>query len=208
MIVSITRYTTRLALRVRNLVNGGQIKSWQELQLIIAPSEDRYANCCHQGGSPWFLTGCWPFHPTGVDLANPKPFDFPAIVLDAFDADADGRIVFLLDKRFHLLPDGRYIGILRVHPHTPPINLQPREAPRDPCEPLMPPGFYDMGGAQVRYSEEKRLKPCKPGLHPPHRPHHCCNLAVFDIDLGPECAQHMIDQCAVDLERDFCGEEV
>ena len=96
---------------------------------------------------------------------------------------------------------------MRVHPHTLPINLQPRETV-DSVDPTMPPGFYDAGGAQVHYSEERAVRGCKLGLAPKPKAHHCCNLAVFDIDLGPECAQHMVDQCAVDFERDFCGEEM
>lgn len=206
MIVTLTRYTTRLAVRIKNLLDGGQLVHWQELQLVIAPGEDEH-NDCHQGGSPWVLCGCWPFHPTGVDVANPSPHDFPALTLDAFETDDEGRVVFVLDKRFHKLPNGRYTGILRVHPHTPPINLVPHKPSPSVLKPIPIPSGYGVGrGSQVHY-ERCGKAPCGPLCAPPPPPRHACILARFDIDLGPECAQHMVDQCALEFTRNDCGEE-
>lgn len=206
MIVTVTRYTARLALRVKNLLDGGQVTDWRLLQLVIAPScEDRM--CCG-GGSPWILCGCWPFHPTGVDVANPAPHDFPAIVLDAFETDDEGRVVFRLDHRFHALPNGRYVGILRAHPHTPPINLvrdMPGGKPPPPKGVPLPPGYGIGNGAAVFYDKCGPL-PCDPPCPPPPPPPHVCVLAKFDIDLGPECSDHMVDQCAIELVRTDCGE--
>lgn len=195
MILSLTRYTTRLALRVKNLIDYGQLTDWHALQLVIMPGEERRSSC-HVGGSPWVLTGCWPFHPTGIDVANPPRPDFPAIVLDAFDSDDEGRIVFQLDQRVHMLPNGRYTGLLRIHPHTPPINLDAiaRLKVRAPL------------GAAVRYDNDGTIVPCEDKLVPMPPKQEACVLARFDIDLGPECAQHMVDQCAVELARPLCGD--
>ena len=209
MIVSLTRYTARLALRVKNLLDRGQLIDWRHLQLIIAPPSDKRFEC--GGGSPWILCGCWPYSPTGVDIANPPPPDFPAFVLDAFETDDEGRIVFLLDHRFHTLPFGRYMGILRVHPHTPPINAvrpQPGPPPPKPCSNgvVVPPGYGIGFPSQVRYGPHGRDY-CEPCPVPPPPPPKCCTLAEFDIELGPECAQHMVDQCVLTFERTDCGEE-
>ena len=208
MIVALSRYTTRLAVRIRNLQDGGQLIKWQDIQLVIAPGQEDAGPCCGVMGSPWILCGCWPFHPTGVDVANPSPHDFPAITLDAFTTDDEGRIVFQLDKRFHDLPNGRYTGILRVHPHTPPINLvpPPRRQHKQHHRVIIPPGYGIGFGSQIYY-DKCGEKPCEPPCFPPFPPVKCCVLSTFDIDLGPECAQHMVDQCALEFMRNDCGEE-
>lgn len=201
MIVYLTRYTTRLAVRLRTTTDGAQLTDWQQLQLIIMPRPR-----CWTGGSPWILTGCWPFHPTGIDVANPPLPDFPAIVMDAFDTDEEGRIVFILDKRVHELPNGRYFGLLRIHPHNVPINIAALD--RQKYHDHVP--WAQQGrGAAITYNREtqsNRMVPCNGErlFHKPPRP--CCDLFSFDIELGPECAQHMVDQAVVEFARSTCGD--
>ena len=183
-------------MRIRNTLDNGQLLDWHMLQLVILPPAPEHCGCCHVPNSPWVLTGCWPYHPTGVDLANPHIPDFPAIVYNAFETDAEGRIVFALDQRLHSLPAGRYDGIIRIGLHEVPINM-----PRLPKGPK--PGTL---GAQVTYTPDGHRTTCEPVPPlPPH--HHHCELAHFIIELGPECAQHMIDQCVVEFARTTCGEE-
>lgn len=201
MILTITRYTTRLALRIKSLLDRAQLTDWRQLQLVI----DRPRECAcskHVPGSPWILTGCWPFHPTGVDLANPCLPDFPAIVIDAFDSDDEGRVVFILDERIHSLPSARYSGTLRVHPHQLPINVAADLARHKECRP------WGQNGAMIRYDTNKRLQVCTPTHAVPCPPRHVCELAHFDIDLGPECAQHMIDQAVVEFANGGCGDDL
>lgn len=215
MILSLTRNTTRLALRVKDVVQGWQLYDWRDLRLIIAPGQlnredgggccwDNCCDCCDPMGSPWYLSGCWPFHPTGVDVANPsRYFDFPSIILDAFETDDEGRIVFLLDKRVHSLPNGRYTGILQRHAHALPINVPATDSVASNQHPLPAPLSL---GAMIHYEPQGTMAPCNQTVtfDPPRQD--ACILAMFDIDLGPECAQHMVDQMAVEFRRDDCGE--
>lgn len=198
MILTLTRYTTRLALRVKSILDLAQVTDWRNLQLVITPPHE-CPNSCHVPGSPWILTGCWPFHPTGIDLANPPVPDFAPIVLDAFETDDHGRVVFIIGERVWNLPSGRYGGILRVHPHKLPINIaaaikRSQIAPRP-------------AGASVRYDNGFK-HPCdmEPMEVVPRQ--RVCELARFDIDLGPECAQHMVDQAVVEFARADCIREV
>lgn len=195
MILSLTRYTARLALRIKNTKDLGQTTDWKQLQLVIQPPPLRKG--CHVGGSPWYLYGCWPFHPTGIDLANPHVPDFPAIAIDAFEADEEGRIVFILDHRVHDLPNGRYMGTVRIRSVTPPINI--------PLPRRVIPGHL---GAASRYTEDRYLTPCDAPPPVLIEPTPACDLFTFDIDLGPECAQHMVDQASVDMVRSSCGDDV
>lgn len=196
MIVTLTRYTTRLAIRLRNTLDGGQIINWRNLQLVVMPPAPENCGCCHVPNSPWVLTGCWPYHPTGVDVANPHRIDFPAMVFNAFETDKAGRIVFALDHRIDALPNGRYDGLIRVGLHEVPINM-PLPLSARHAKSL---------GAQVHYTPDGRLVPCEP-VPPPPLPVHACVLARFGIELGPECAQHMVDQCVVEFARGDCGED-
>lgn len=196
MIISLARYTARLAVRIKNTVDFGQLTDWQKLQLLIMRPMPRKG--CHVGGSPWYLHGCWPFHPTDVDLANPQPPDFPAIAIDAFEADEEGRVVFLLDNRVHALPNGRYAGVIRQHQHTQPINIPVQKTQA---------GFAPLG-AEIFYDEERRRVPCSLPEPILFNPEPSCELFRFDIDLGPECAQHMVDQAVVTLARSSCGDDL
>lgn len=188
MIITITRQTTRLALRLRNTFDGRYLQDYKNLQLVIRPPQ---IDPCHIGGSPWYLTGCWPFHPTCVDVANPPRPDFPAMTADAFEVDKEGRIVFIIPKKLYNLPNGRYEGVIRVH-HSLPINYPRKDV-----------AIYPWGqlGAQVHLEEGKGFVPCELPKCVIPEPKPACELYKFDIDLGPECAAHMVDQCAVDFTK-------
>lgn len=197
MILSLNRYTPRLALRIRNTVDRGQTTEWEKLQLVIEPAPMRKG--CHVGGSPWFLCGCWPFHPTGVDVANPCAPEFPAIIIDAEGTDLEGRVQFPLKDKIWDLPNGRYLGTVRIHSHTPPINI-----------PVVQKAYSVFGqlGAASTYNESKNKIPCC-CPHPiklVSEP--SCELFSFEIDLGPECAQHMVDQVEATVQRSTCGDDV
>lgn len=155
MIVSLSRYTSRLAVALESPADNARLMDWRHLQLLVMPPPPPKG----VPGSPWFLWGCWPFHPTGVDMSNPPRPDFPVICIDAFDCDTEGRIVFILDRRIHDLKPGRYQGEIRVHPHAAPINL-------------------------------------------PEQKFHVRTLYRFDIDLGPECAEHIVSQCVINFRRE------
>lgn len=190
MILYITRGTARIALRVRELNQNSQLTDWKQLQLLVQPGQ--WDVDCGPNGSPWFLYGCWPGKRTGVDIANPH-FDFPIIVYNAYELDNDGRIVFRLDERLYSLPNGRYTGILRVMPHVPPFKMTPIVLPKPEERDI--PAEYKIGrNCEVDFPEPPPV---------PHEPK-CCVLAHFDIDLGPECSEHYIDQVTVDM-RSGCG---
>jgi hypothetical protein len=192
-----------LALRVKEIGGQRQVTSWQELQLLIQPGQAGVDQMCFMG-SPWILTGCWPGHRTGVDVANFRP-DFPTICYNAHELDADGRVVFLLDNKLWCLPMGRYHGVLRVWPHLPsrPWGL-PYNVTHDLSREALPkhvvvPEEFRSGTVDCpfRFPEPE---PCPP------KPE-CCILAEFDIDLGPQCHDHVIDQVSVEYTKNFCGAE-
>ena len=194
MILPITRYTAQLAFKLQDFITCGTLT---DLQLLIMRGEWNEECGCKENymGSPLYLHGCWPFHPTDVDLANPIQPDFPVLVYDSFDVDEEGRVVFNFDDRLWELPDGRYTGVLRVRPVNPPINL-PQNIPK--LEPLY--------SAQSYYTLAHRLMPC--GYEPPTTT--CtpadpvCILTTFDIDLQAHCAQHMVSQVNVIMTRTAC----
>lgn len=196
MILYLTQGARTLALRLRETGSFNPVTSWCDIQLLISPGQ--YDNQCGPNGSPWILHGCWPFHPTEVDLANPH-YDFPTIVYPAVDLDEDGRIVFHLDERLDNLPAGRYSGILRQAPMSglkfEPISL--RVGPKQPERgiPLM---YQPEAACDIKF-------PDGPVQHEP--PKKCCVLAKFDIDLGPACVDHMIDQIKVEMAMCPFGDE-
>lgn len=191
MILYITRGTSRIALRVKELNQNSQVISWEHLQLLIEPGQ--WDVDCGPNGSPWFLYGCWPGKLTGVDIANPPQPDFPTLIYPAFELDADGRVVFKLDERLHSLPNGRYTGTLRTMPSVPPFHMTPIVLPKPDARDI--PDEYVIGrNCEVSFPAPPP-RPPKPA---------CCILARFDIDLGPECSEHYIDQVTVDM-YDGCG---
>lgn len=199
MILRITEGMTRLALRIKEVGGRRQVTDWQHLQLLIRPGEHGPNPCCGMG-SPWFLTGCWPGKRTNVDVANPHwHFDFPTIAYDAFELDAEGRVVFRFCDRLWALPHGRYSGTVRISNRAlVPYNLLPFVNLGKPPEDAdyMPPEYRIGQECDPRFPE--------PYCPPP--PPKCCDLAKFDIDLGPACSDHLIDQVAVEFAIDTCGE--
>lgn len=207
MIIFLSRGMTRLALRIREINERQQLIDWHNLQLLIQPGQfDRKG--CGPNGSPWYLCGCWPGKCTGIDIANPQPVDFPTICYNAHELDADGRVVFRLDKSFHELPNGRYSGTLRVSATgSTPLNMLPGvNLGREPVAPgiIIPPGFRpDDVFRPVSSVFPSNSPECPPRLPPSQ----CCVLSVFDIDIGPECSDHMVDQVVVNFSAITCGEE-
>lgn len=199
MIIKLSEGAARLAMRVKETGSGRQLIDWHMMQLLIQPGQ--HDECCGPNGSPWYLHGCWPMHPTGVDIANHRP-DFPTICYNAFELDEEGRVVFMLDHHLWTLPHGRYTGILRLYPHgRTPVNLKclqdvGRKAPKPGV--IIPPEFEP--GAR-----EGCIK-TEPMPVPPPPPPQCCILSTFDIDLGPLCSDHIVDQVSVENVLINCEE--
>lgn len=201
MILQLYPDIARLAIRIRNTKLHNFVSTWQNVQLIIEPGQ--FGCACPPNGSPWILTGCWPGKITNVDIANFRP-DFPAIIIPAQERDAEGRIVFPLDERFYALPPGRYTGLVRYLPGADkPFNLLPLP-PEGPVEiagkPVIPPEYAaGAEGCPVDYF---------PSPPPPPPPPSCCILGTFDIDLNPDCRDHMIDQVGYAFTLNVCDEEI
>lgn len=197
MILHLTQGMSMLALRIKEIGSMRQVISWEDLQLLIQPGQHD-AQSCYPNGSPWILTGCWPGKRTGVDVANWRP-DFPTIVYPAYKLDAEGRVVFHLDERLWELPTGRYTGILRAAPikqcyDFPHVLLSVAPPPPD-------------RGIPQQYLFGRDCCVDTPPDVPPRPEPKCCILSTFDIDLGPMCSDHMIDQVSVDFKLDTCGVE-
>lgn len=200
MIIYITQGVSRLTFRLKTYGNASQLSDWRNLQLLILPGE--YGCPCGEGGSPWIFRGCWLRGRTDVDIANFRP-DIPALCYKAFEVDDKGQVVFRLDQRMFDLPPGRYTGILRLAPKMKPLNLTPlynlgKSAIKD--EVILPPGY--------EFSKNScSSEPVPPEPLPAPEPK-CCELAKFDIDLGPECVDHYVDQAAVTLAITNCTREI
>lgn len=213
MILRLTQDMTRLALRIRDSWEGRQLTDWQRLQLLILPGQRDMMDQCGPNGSPWILTGCWPGKRTNVDVANWRP-DFPALICPAFTLDADGAVVFRIDDRIHSLPPGRYTGVIRVTPRqVPPYD--PHDLCGSSCKPLPPgpvlkPFPIKPDGKVIPPEYLVGAQDCNvdfPTPPPPPAPPPYCILAEFDIDLGPMCVDHFIDQASVDFSLASCGDE-
>lgn len=196
MILYLTQGMAELGLRVKNLPTGDQVISWEDIQLLIEPGQ--WDSRCHCGpnGSPWILHGCWPGHRTEVDIANFRP-DFPVIVYQAERLDDEGRLVFHLDERLWSLPPGRYSGTLRVAPM--------RGAVYEPVRALRVMTPPPNRGIPPEYFIGRNCNPEFPAPPPPPPRPKCCILSRFDIDLGPQCAEHMVDQVNVEFALTSCG---
>ena len=197
MIVYINQGTRKLAIRIANRSTGDYAASYEDMQLFIRPGPMDGCDCW-EGGSPWYFYGCWPGHPTGVDVANPwKRRDIPTLVYDAAELDDDGRVVFNLDERLDQIPAGRYTGIIQTTPlrgfaFDPDklLVVKPK-----PAEKVLPEG-YDFPSCGIDY----------PPAEPPKPPKEACILAIFEIDLGPSCGDHFIDQVVLEPANNICGE--
>lgn len=186
MILQLFEDTTSVGIRIKAIPGQYYLADWKGLALGITPGE-RGCACCHTGGSPWTLHGCWPGHRTGIDLMNPPPPDFPAFFIQASEVKDDLVIFNLPDRWRKTVPFGRYTGFVRYQsekvyydPVNLRVNLGALPMPQDP-------GCYE-------YHET-----CGCPMPPPLRP---CVLAEFDVDYGPRCSQHIIDRIDVELENE------
>lgn len=172
MIITITELTPKLSIRLNTYGREQRVTDWKGIQLVISPLSG--TDCCpgFVPLSPWYFYGCWPGVRTGVNLNAPGGgIDFSPIVYDAFECDADGRIVFLLDEQLWRLPHGRYHGMLRTYPA------------RGTSQCCQSPGVWPT-------SLNEPAHPVMPAS---------CILSCFDIDYGPMCVEHYIDQIKVDV---------
>lgn len=196
MILRIEDGVTRLAFDITHWPTQRRVSDWRNLQLLITPGEED-GQCCHVGGSPWYLYGCWPGKWTGVDVANPPRPDFPAFCIDAFERDDRGRIVFILPERWRDVAHGRYTGAIRYMPHArQPFNLGLSFHHKTP-DYALPPELLAQGCAD-RPSPE-------PVYAPPEPP--CCVLARFLIDVGARCSEHIVETATFEFALSDCGLE-
>ena len=198
MIIRIDPDAVRLALRVK-AGPSFQAASWRGLQLLVTPGP-RPDEC--GGGSPMYFLGCWPGPSQtgpGIDVANFRP-DFPAIVIDAFELDAEGRVVFRIKDAFRGLPPGRYHGELRFCPPMEPMCLTPlRDLGKPKTDEVRLPEGYEFALNQCG-------DPFPDPPPPPPPPARCCVVASFGIDLAPSCGDHYVDQIAA-LIPEGCMED-
>ena len=187
MILQLTEDTTSIGIRLKATPTQEYLVDWQGLALGILPGQ-KGCECCHTGGSPWYVWGCWPGHQTGVDLMNPPPPDFPAFFIQASDVK-DNLVIFNLPDRWRQqVPFGRYTGFVRYQPAK--VFYHPINAIVDFGVSPMPedPGCY-----------RTPPEPCSCDFPKPPKP---CILAEFDVDYGPRCSQHIIDRIDVELENE------
>lgn len=199
MIVRIDPDAVRLALRVK-AGPGLQVGSWRGLQLLVEPGP-RPDEC--GGGSPMYFLGCWPGPSQtgpGIDVANFRP-DFPAICIEAFELDQEGRVVFRIKDALKTLPPGRYRGTLRYAPPMDPMCMTPLHDLGKPKkdEVKLPEGYE---AALVQCGD-----PFPEDALPPPPPPQCCVVAVFGIDLAPSCGDHYIDQIAASVQAGCMEDE-
>lgn len=199
MIIYINQGSRTLSIRIANRSTGDIAASWEDIQLLVKPGPAHGCDCW-EGGSPWVFNGCWPGHRTGVDIANPwKRENIPTMVFAAESFSDDGHLVFTLDDRLDQVPPGRYTGIVQRTPiqdvkYDPYTLLHIPDAP--PEKVVIPKGF-DFPACSVDI----------PPAEPPEPPKEACVLAVFDIDLGPSCGDHFIDQVILEPALGTCGEK-
>lgn len=202
MIVYLTQGVSRIAFRIKTY-DQSQLADWHGLQLLIIAGEAGQPCDCGVGGSPWFFYGCWPGVRTGEDVANTRPADVPVMCFPAFNTDNEGRVIFRIGDKLSTIPPGRYTGIIRLVPKMKPLNMVPLYSLGKSPEPekaILPPEF-SFGEISCSDTPAPRPEPKKPEPA-------CCTLAVFDIDLGPECSDHFIDQTAVTLMLNNCTMEI
>lgn len=200
MILQLNYDTTRIALGIRHWPTGGRVSDWRNLNLVIRPGQEDNCNCCHTGGSPWYLWGCWPGKLTGVDVANPPKPDFEPFFIPAHEYDTNGRVVFVLPERWRGIAYGRYTGEVwycdpcGALPMLPPLPKLPKAMQKYPT-----PNLYSYNDCNTPPSEH--LPPIPPA--PP-----ACVLAKFDIDYGYKCSEHIIKDAAVELSLAECEEDI
>lgn len=188
MILYIADGITRIALRIKQLGGRSQLISWHNLRMIVHRGQ-LDCNPCF-AGTRLIFTGCWPTGRTNVDVANCRPH-VPPFFCDAFELDQDGRVVFRLGDHFSKRPYGRYTAIV--------IEVPPNKKPVTP---------FNLLADSIKKTEENNNFNCipdEPVMHIRHpKP---CVLAEFEIDYGPKCHDHIIDQVVYEHALNTCGED-
>lgn len=199
MILRLTDDTARVGFRLVDWKNSRILADWEHLMFVIRPGQIDQPVWV-PNGSPIIMHGYWPGIPTEVDIANPPPPDFPSMVMPAFEMGDDCTVVFLLDKRFHELPHGRYTGLLEYHPRgverVVNLNTKPSEKKQIPFN-WIPPKYW-LGVTTCCAQPPER--PCWES----HPPLHCCVLGMFDIDYGMRCDEHIVDLVTVQYALNTC----
>lgn len=203
MILQLNYDTTRIALAINHWPTGRRVSDWRNLYLVILPGQEDDCTCCHTGGSPWYLRGCWLGKPTGVDIANPPRPDFPPFFIQAHEYDDNGRIVFVLPERWRQIAYGRYTGKV--------IYMEPQDASAVmamlPPVPKLPTAMRKYPTPLLYNHSDCSPPPCEPiPCVPPPPP--ACTLAKFDIDYGYKCSEHIIKDAALALSLAVCEEDV
>lgn len=200
MIIHLDYDTTRIAVGISHWPTGRVVSDWRNLALTITPGQDDQCDCCHTGGSPWYLYGCWPGKPTGVDVANPPKPDFPPFFIPAHEYNSDGRIVFVLPERWRAVAYGRYTGRVVYQPPVSPIlPLPPVAKLPKALRKYETPVLYSYNDCSA--PDEKQAICVAP-------PAPACVLAKFDIDYGYKCSEHIIRDAAVNIALAACEEDV
>lgn len=200
MILHLNYDTTRVALAISHWPTGRQQSDWKHLYLVVTPGEEDAKCSCHTGGSPWYLWGCWPGKPTGVDVANPGRPDFEPFYISAHELDSKGRIVFILPERWRQIARGRYTGaVWYAEPYGP--------LPKLPNVPKLY-KLIEKYKTPTLYSYSDCNSPCPPPLPPLSEPPQACILTKFDIDYGYKCSEHIIQEAAVEMSLAACEEDI
>lgn len=200
MILQLNYDTTRIALTIRHWPTGRRVSDWRNLMLVITAGQKDNCTCCHTGGSPWYLWGCWPGKLTGVDVANPPKPDFPPFSIPAHEYNSDGRVVFVLPERWRAVAYGRYTGeVWYMEPGSvllqlPPVPKLPKAMQKYPTP--------------VLYSHNDCSCPPPPPCPSVPQPQPACILAKFDIDYGYKCSEHIIKDAAIELSLATCEEDI
>lgn len=203
MILQIARGIKALAFDVRTFGDKYRMADWCKLQLVIEAGQ-RDDVCCCTHASPWYLHGCWPGKLVGVDIAHPHKHHaavMPSLLYDAHTIDSYGRVVFVLDDRFWDYPNGRYTGSIRTYPNgkRTVVNFTPKREPVKKEDIVLPDGYY-FGNINCVPNV-----PLPPHVHKP-KPEPVCELVVFDIELGPECSAHYLNQVVAQFPLTECGD--
>lgn len=203
MILHLTYDTTRVALTIKHWPTMRRVDSWRDLHLVILPGQVDNCDCCHVGGSPWYLWGCWPGKLTGVDIANPPMPDFAPMFIPAHEYDDNGRIVFVLPERWRELAYGRYTGqIWHMSPQDRLLNalasIPQVQKVAKVFEKYKTPTLYNH--ADCSYPMPVHV--------PPQPTPDACILASFDIDYGYKCDEHIIHDAALEMSLSTCEEDV
>jgi hypothetical protein len=189
MILHLYQGMCEVAIRISKL----NVPCGCRLQLVICPIPVPPPSC---GGSPWFLHGCWPFHPTDVDIANPHP-DYPPMCLWSDGVDHhDCLFHFPVDNKLWDLPVGRHHGMIRIAPEPKFGGATEVKVLSKKVDKMIPPEY--LIGKNCNLEREK----CPP---PPKEPE-CCVVTEFDIELGPVCPNGEIEKVCEVYPTQMLGE--